>query len=200
MSRSVKILARKRVFDRFLKIDQIEHTHSTFDGGVSPPLTRFVMERGDAVAALVHDVVADEVVLTEQFRIATHHDGAGPGWIVEAAAGGIAAGEDPKRAMRRELLEELGYRVRHLTKIGSFYVSPGGTSERIHLYYAKVTPEMLIEPDASGLDSEHEDIATRRMSVRAFLRSVERGEQVDAKTIIAGQWLSLRRRKERRKG
>ena len=186
----VKILSEKRVFDRFLKIDEITHTHETYSGPDSPKLVRFVMERGDSVAALVHDVENGEVLLAEQFRIATYRHG--PGWIAETAAGAIEAQEDPEEAMRREILEELGYRVRRLSKIGLFYVSPGGASERIHLFYAKVRPSMLVDASASGAREEDEDIRTLRIPVKKFLLKINKMEIQDAKTLVAGQWLANR--------
>jgi ADP-ribose pyrophosphatase len=59
--------------------------------------------------------------------------------------------------MRRELIEEIGFRAGDLTHIATFYVSPGGTSERIMLYYAEVGNTDRIAA-VGGLASEGEDI------------------------------------------
>ncbi len=59
--------------------------------------------------------------------------------------------------MRRELIEEIGFRAGDLTHIATFYVSPGGTSERIMLYYAEVGNTDRIAA-VGGLASECEDI------------------------------------------
>lgn len=192
MPKRVDVVSVERVFDGFLKIDAVTHTHERFDGADSPPLTRLVVERGDSAAALVHDVERDEVVLVEQFRIATRAHGSG--WLAELAAGAIDRGEAPEAAMRRELREELGYRVRRLARIGVFYLSPGGSSERIHLFCARVRPEMLVDPDASGLAREEEDIRALRLPRARFLRLAREGALRDAKTMIAAQWLAARPR------
>ena len=57
---------------------------------------------------------------------------------MELVAGIVEPGEDPEQAMRRELLEEMGYEALALTHISTFYVSPGGSSERVILYCADV--------------------------------------------------------------
>jgi ADP-ribose pyrophosphatase len=43
--------------------------------------------------------------------------------------------ETPEAAIRREILEETGYNVEKLKHISTFYVSPGGSSERIMLLF-----------------------------------------------------------------
>lgn len=189
--KTVIVQERTRAYDGFLKIDAVSFQHARYDGSLSEPMTRLVMERGDAAAALIHDVTTDHVVLTEQFRIATHEKG--PGWIQEVVAGVIEPGEAPEAALRREIREELGYAVDQLERIGRFYVSPGGTSERIHLYYAQVRPQQLVDPNASGAAAEQEDIRRVRVPARAFLSAVMDGAHEDAKTIIAGQWMWARR-------
>ena len=46
----------------------------------------------------------DVIVLTEQFRIATHDKG--PGYLIEAIAGSVDEGEAPEDCLRREMMEE----------------------------------------------------------------------------------------------
>ena len=94
--------------------------------------------------------------------------------------------------MRRELEEEIGCRVENITPIHTFYVSPGGASERIHLYYALVTPEHYVS-EGGGLANEHENIRVVTMSVKDAFAEMWSGKIYDAKTLIALQWLHLRR-------
>ena len=60
--------------------------------------------------------------------------------------------------MIREIEEEIGYRVRKsaLKRIGMFYVSPGGTSERIVLFYARVKASQRVNARASMRVSRRE--------------------------------------------
>lgn len=192
--RTVTVHSKTRVFDGRFKIDEVEFSHTrTAKPGVNEHVKRLVFERGDSAAVLLHDVKRDVVILTEQFRFATYEKG--PGYILEAVAGSVEPGEEPDVCMRRELMEEVGYKVKTLKLIGSYYVSPGGTSERIFLYYAKVKPKDLVDPEASGLAEEKEDILRVEIDRREFLKQVEANAYQDGKVMMAGLWLMSRRDK-----
>jgi nudix-type nucleoside diphosphatase (YffH/AdpP family) len=190
MSRRIEILSRETVFNNFFRIIKARLRFEKYDGTMSDEVTRLVFERGDSVAALVHDQEADTLTFTEQFRYPTV--GSGSGWILEIPAGSVEEGEQPADTMTRELEEEIGLRVEGITPIHAFYVSPGGTSERIHLYYALVTPEHYVS-EGGGLASEHENIRVVTMTVKEAFAQMWAGQIHDAKTLIALQWLHLRR-------
>jgi ADP-ribose pyrophosphatase len=101
----------------------------------------------------------------------------------------LARAPPPPAALRRELVEELGYALRGIRRIATFFVSPGGSSERIFLYYAAVRARVAA---GGGRAAEHEDIrrvALTRAQARAMLA---RGAFLDAKTIVALQWFFSR--------
>lgn len=190
MSRRIEILSRETVFKKFFRIIEARLRFEKYDGTMSEEVTRLVFERGDSVAALVHDHDADTLSFTEQFRYPTVANG--PGWLLEIPAGSVEEGEEPAQTMKRELEEEIGCRVETITPIHSFYVSPGGTSERIHLYYALITPEHYVS-QGGGLATEHENIRVVTMTVKEAFEQMWAGQIHDAKTLIALQWLHLRR-------
>ncbi len=183
--KKVHILDEKVVFDGFFKILETRLQFETFAGRLSPSVRRLTLERGDAAAALLWDRDRDKLLLVEQFRYPTYPKG--PGWIVETVAGMVKPGESPAAAMRREILEETGYRVRDLDLIATFYLSPGGSSERIFLYYAEVGAVDRLEA-GGGAAGEQEDIRLVACSPPEIKAALARGEIVDAKTIIALQW------------
>jgi len=188
---AVKVRQRREVFNHFFKIVEAEFDQPKLDGsGVIKNVKRLVFERGDSAAALVHVVDRDVVVLTEQFRFPTFDKG--PGVILETMAGSISPGEDPAECIRREMMEEIGYQAKKLEKIAHFYVSPGGTSERIFLFYAPVTTADLVDPNASGVAHEHEDIRRVEIPTKRFIEDAVRGRLLDAKTLLAGLWLAGR--------
>jgi ADP-ribose pyrophosphatase len=148
---------------------------------------REVFERGDSAAALIHDIERDVIVLAEQFRIATYAKG--PGYIVEAMAGSVEEGEDPEACIRREMMEEVGYKAGKLTLIANGYVSPGASTERIFLYYAPVKTADLVDPKASGLAAEKEDVKRVEFTRADFLAKVDKAAFHDAKVMALGFWL-----------
>ena len=180
----------ERVFDGFLKVDEAEVSFERYGGGLIERQKFLVLERGDSAAALVHDLTSNRLVLTEQFRYPTY--GKGPGWLLETAAGGVKDGDDPAACMRREILEELGYKAKTLLPAGCVYPSPGGSSERIFLFYAPVAASDLVAPETTGVAEEREDIRRRVLKPSALYRLIDRGQVADAKLVLLAQWLRSR--------
>jgi ADP-ribose pyrophosphatase len=180
---------KKLILDDFFKVEEVRLSFEKFDGSMSPVVRRLNFERGDSVAAVLHQKQRDVVILVNQFRYPAHDKG--PGWLTEVVAGMIDEGEHPEAAMRREILEETGYVVENLVHIADFYVSPGGSSERIFLYCAEISG---LDPagKGGGLASENEDIQLVELSTGEAFARLERGEIQDAKTIIALMWLRTR--------
>lgn len=191
MDRTVRIIERKDVFKQFYRMEEVILQHSRFDGRMSNEMSRLVFQRGDSVGILIQDPVRQEVILTEQFRMATYDKG--PGWLLELPAGMLEFGEDPEDCARRETFEETGYAVKDLESIGMFYLSPGGSSERIYLFYAEADFNSKTG-DGIGLEAEDEDILTHVISTKKAYEMARSGEIQDAKTLIAIQWLELRNR------
>lgn len=186
--RKVDIKSKKTVFKGRYKIDEYVFDFDRAAGkGRLTDVTRLVFERGDSAAALIHDVERDVIVLAEQFRIATFDKG--PGYIVEAMAGSVEDDEEPEDCIRREMLEEVGYRAGNLTLVSNGYVSPGSSSERIFLYYAPVETADLVDPKASGVAAEKEDVRRVEFAREDFLDRVDAAFFDDAKVMTLGFWL-----------
>jgi nudix-type nucleoside diphosphatase (YffH/AdpP family) len=182
----VEIKSKRLIFNDFFKIEEAILRYLRFDGKMSEPVRRLVFERGDAVAAILFNRDTQKVVLINQFRYPTYDKG--PGWMHEVVAGIIDPNETPEDALRRELIEEIGYRVGELTHITTLYPSPGGSSERIMLYYAEIADTDKIA-GGGGLASEGEDIQITEVTLPELWRAVDAGEIMDAKTIIGAMWL-----------
>jgi len=190
----VEIKSKRLIFNDFFKIEEAILRYLRFDGKMSEPVRRLVFERGDAVAAIIFNRDTQKVLLINQFRYPTFDKG--PGWMQETVAGIVDPNETPEEAMRREVMEEIGFRVGELTHITTMYPSPGGSSERITIYYAEVGNTDRIAA-GGGLASEGEDIQIVEVALPELWRAVEAGEIMDAKTIIGVMW--LRRKLEREK-
>jgi nudix-type nucleoside diphosphatase (YffH/AdpP family) len=183
---NVEIIHTEKVFDGFFKIDKATLKHEKFNGEWTGEITRLNFERGDAVAAIVYNTDSQEVILINQFRYPTYSKTGG--WITEVIAGMIDDGETYVDALHREVREETGYELTHVEKIASFYVSPGGSSERIFLYYAE-TDNQSKKMKGGGLANENEDIQLVMLSLQQLQKALADNEINDAKTIIACYYL-----------
>lgn len=183
---NVELLAKKRIFDGFFKIDELSFRFEHFNGAMSPRLTRLVFERGDSVAAVILNTDSQRLIFTNQFKAPTYEKG--PGWIIEIVAGMPDSGETPEQALFREIEEETGYRASGARRLTTFYVSPGGTSERILLYYVEVKSADRIA-SGGGLAAEGEDIQLVELTRAEAFAAIASGEIMDAKTIIGLMWL-----------
>ena len=184
----VRILKQQRVFNDVFAIDEAVLEHRKHDGSWSEPTRQLCFERGDSVAVLLVKRETGALVLVNQFRYPTHEKG--PGWITEIVAGGLREGESPEAAIAREVREETGYEVENLRPITTFYVSPGGTSERVLLYYGEVSEATRVAA-GEGLGVGDEDIRVIETTPAELWDDTLAGRQQDAKTIIALLWWRL---------
>jgi ADP-ribose pyrophosphatase len=187
--RKVWIEREQVVFDGFFQLKEATLRYERFDGQPSTPVRRLKLERGDSVAALVRNTDTGKVLLVEQFKYPTY--GKGDGWILETVAGMVDEGESFDQAMRREVREEIGYELRSLQPIATFYVSPGGSSERVALFYGEVDDAGRVGA-GGGVATEGEDIELREFSLDELWEAVDAGAIDDAKTLIGLLWLRAR--------
>ena len=184
--KKVEVHGRRRLLDGFFQVDEVTLSHELLDGRMSRPLRRLVLERGDAVAALLFRPVDQRVVLVRQFRAPASQRG--QGWLLEVVAGIPDPGEELATAARREILEETGYQVEELEPIATFYTTPGGSSEHIHLFYAQVSEAQRLAP-GGGCIEEDEDIEVVELGLEEVWGLLDEGRIDDAKTLIALMWL-----------
>jgi len=150
--------------------------------GTEQPQSREVYDRGNGAAILLYNKQGGTVVLTRQFRLPALLSGPPDGMLLEAPAGLLDA-DDPVTAIRREAEEETGYRVRHVEEVLATYMSPGSVTEQLHLFTAEYTPADRVG-QGGGHHGEGEDIEVVEMRLEQALAMIERGEIVDAKTIL----------------
>jgi len=195
--RAAAITQQRRLFDDFFKIDELMVAHQKNDGTTSSVQRRLVFERGDSVAVLLFNRERNTIVLVEQFKVpalvARRRDEptTTDGWLVETLAGMIDAGETPQMAAIRETLEETGYRIATPELIGRFFASPGGTSERVFLYFAEVGDTDRV---SAGGGIEDEDVKVLEVGLDQTFEQLAAGLIEDPKLAIAAYWLQNRLR------
>jgi ADP-ribose pyrophosphatase len=187
---SIQILAKARAFDGYFKIDRYTLRHRTFAGAWSEVLEREVFERGHVAAALLYDPDRNSVVLVEQFRIGALVAGREP-WQTEIVAGIIEAGEAAGDVARREVREETGLEVQDLVPMFDYLVSPGGATETVAMFCARV--DSRAAGGVHGCGDESEDIRSRVLSYSEAMALLHEGRIGNALGIIALQWLALNR-------
>jgi len=171
MDRVPGIIESRRVFKGrvfSVRIDEVE-----YDDASTHRVD--VVEHGASVA-IVATPASDELVLVRQYR---HAAGTS---LWEIPAGTCEPDETLLDAAGRELREETGFHAGQLTKIGSFWTTPGFCTEVMHFFHADQLVEGVTDFD------EDERIEVGRFTQQAAWRLVVE-HAADAKTMLALSWL-----------
>jgi len=184
----VEVIERSVAFQGFFRIVRYRLRHRLFAGGMGPVLERELFERGHAAVVLPYDPARGEIVLVEQFRVgAVEHDD--DPWLLEPVAGIIEAGESAPEVARREALEEAGLELLDLVPIGSYYPSPGGSSEVCEAFVARIDSRNA--GGLFGLADHGEDVRAHVLPLATALAWLEEGRVGVASTLMTLQWLAL---------
>lgn len=190
MDKQYELLDTHSVADGFFKLNRLELRHQSYHGDWCPVVVRERLEGLAAVAVLLYDPNADAVVLVEQFRVGMLGVD-DPPWALEIVAGFCdKEHEQPEDVARREVVEETGCEAADMLPIGSFFVSPGLSVERIHLYVARV--DSTRAEGIHGLPHEGEEIKVQVMP-RAQAMDELFGRLNSTSALIALQWLDRNR-------
>jgi ADP-ribose pyrophosphatase len=178
----VELREERVAYKDFFKIIVGRLRFQKFDGTMSKEVRRLSMERGDAVAVVLFNRQSNTLILIRQFRYPVFRAlKKKNGWLYELVAGVVERGETPQGVVRREVMEEAGYKVKNLKLLTRIYPSPGGMSERIYIFYAEVASR---KNAGGGVPSEHEDIRVLELPVAKVYAMLENGKIEDAKTVI----------------
>ncbi len=132
---------------------------------------REIVEHRGAVAIVALDA-QNRVLMVRQYRSAAARD------MLEIPAGTLEEGEDPALCATRELKEETGYRAALWEPLGYFYSSPGFCTEKMYLYLARQLTQSQASPE------EDEAITVEIIPFAEAINKIDRGDIIDAKTII----------------
>lgn len=114
-----------------------------------------------------------KIVLIRQFRVAVGE------WIWEVPAGTLEPDESPDECMAREVVEEIGWEAESLESLGDLYTSPGFSSQRMHMFVARLSKHV---------GTQHEDterIKVHELDWHEVRRMMERNEIRDGKSLVA---------------
>jgi GDP-mannose pyrophosphatase NudK len=178
---AIQILSKETLSQKKYLLQNITFEKPDNDGEFHN-VQKEVYFRPDTIAVLMVDRENQRLLLTRQFRLPTFLNGNDSGYLIETCAGTIDENETPEQTVLREALEETGYEIKDLEKIGSGYLAPGGTTEFMHLFIANY----LSEPTHSkywGLKEEGESIELIEYSFDEARQKLMAGAFRDMKTM-----------------
>ena len=164
--RATQIMARGKAVTKKVTYDYVAAD------GATVTRTREVYEQGDSACVLPIDKARGMVLLARQLRL--------PAWLnghsaplLEACAGRLD-GEDPESCIRREAMEELGYRLRELRIVFTAFSSPGFLTEKMSCFLAAYSPADKAGK-GGGLADEGEHVEVVEMELDAAYRLIATG-------------------------
>jgi nudix-type nucleoside diphosphatase (YffH/AdpP family) len=188
---------RIRIRDvRVLSDDWYLLKKTTFDfrrsNGSWQTVSRETYDRGNGAVVLLVNSEKRTLILTRQFRYPAFVNGLRDGMLLEACAG-LLDSEDPEKTIHREVEEETGFRIGPPRKLFELYMSPGSVTEKLFFFIAEYVHADRVA-SGGGDQAEGEDIEIVELGYDQAFSMVERGEILDAKTLILLQHLARRGR------
>ncbi|MDF2192754.1 NUDIX domain-containing protein [Paraflavitalea sp. CAU 1676] len=185
----IRLLNTEVLSNNWYTLNKVTYEMEMPDGTTKVQI-REAYDRGNGAAILLYNPEAHTVLLTRQFRLPTYINGNADGMLIEVCAG-LLDRDNAEDCIRREVEEEVGYRVEQVEKVFEAYMSPGSVTEILYLFLAHYRTDMKIS-EGGGLEEEQEHIEVIEMSLGEALGMVATGAIKDAKTIMLLQHLQLR--------
>lgn len=161
-----QLISSERVFEGRLLCVRVDNVRLA-DGREAK---REIVEHPGAVAIV--PLLGEEVILVHQWRQALGRV------TLEIPAGTLSPGEPPEDCARRELAEETGSCPGRLTRLAAVALTPGYSTEIIHLFLAEELSRATARQDVD------ENVSVSCMPLREAVQRCAAGEFQDAKTII----------------
>lgn len=189
---SIEILKDETLSRNWYHLRNVTFNYTGSSGKVVK-MKREVYDRGNGACILLQDKARDIVVLVRQFRMPAFQN-QHSGWLLEVPAG-LLDGDHPEEAIRREAMEETGYKVNAVRHLFKSFMSPGAVTETIDFFAAEIDiADRVTEGGGLDNDHEHEDIEVVELPLDKALAMISIGEIMDAKTIMLLQWADLQRK------
>jgi nudix-type nucleoside diphosphatase (YffH/AdpP family) len=179
----VEIVERKVLHDRWSIIS--DFTIRMPNGAIEK---RIVEDHGGAAAVLLYDPERRVALLVRQPRVPVFLAGEAP--LLEVVAGSLDDKDDEVTA-RKEAWEEAGVTIDVLEKVGSLWMMPAVSMERLSLFLAPYSAADRTGA-GGGAEDENECISVEEVSLRQLADLMHAGLLTDGKTFILVQALMLR--------
>jgi ADP-ribose pyrophosphatase len=166
------------------RVVNLDRDSVRFPDGSEGTLEMFRHPGASAVVPFLDEPRAPDprVLLIRQFRHAADD------FIWEIPAGRLDPGETAATCAHRELEEEAGVTADVLSRLTTFFTTPGFTDERIHLFLAYELKQRKHRREKD----EFMEVQTRKWS--EVMTMVRNGEVKDGKTLVALMFVECFRR------
>lgn len=178
---AIKNIEKKVLSDDWYTLNKYSYEYQREDGSWEIQ-DRESYDCGDGAAILLYDRNRETVLLTKQFRMPTYVNGNEDGMMIEVCAG-LLDGLSPEECIKKETLEETGYRIDEVQQVMVTYMCPGSVTQKLFLFMAEYTPQMK-ETNGGGSLSETENIEVLECPFKDAMEMVFNGTIKDAKSVM----------------
>lgn len=185
---AIKNIEKKVLSDDWYTLNKYSYEYQREDGSWEVQ-DRESYDCGDGAAILLYDRNQETVILTKQFRMPTYVNGNDDGMMIEVCAG-LLDGLSPEACIKKETLEETGYRIDQVQQVMVTYMCPGSVTQKLYLFLAECTPQMK-ETKGGGSLSETENIEVLECPFKDAMEMVFNGTIKDAKSVMLLQHAAL---------
>jgi len=186
----IKNLSEETLSDKTFLLKEYKYDYKHSDQHKVEKHLREVYDHGDGASILLYNLVKKTVVLTRQFRLPSYLNGTPSGMVIEVCAGSLD-GDTPEDCAKKEALEESGYQVEEIEKVGEIYPSPAVMTEIAYLFIAEYTDHMKVT-EGGGLDEEGEYLEVIEIPFEDAFGMIADGQIRDARTVILLQHLKIK--------
>jgi nudix-type nucleoside diphosphatase (YffH/AdpP family) len=184
----VKIKRTEVLSDNWYQLNKITFDYLRNDGTWQTQI-RESYDRGNGAAVFMYNKQTKNIILIKQFRLPSYLNGNKNGLLIETCAG-LLDDDNPETCIKKEILEETGYKINNVSKVFEAYMTPGAVTEQIHYFIAEYTDNMRTDK-GGGLISEEEDIEVLEMPFTKAIDLLNKGAIKDAKTMLLIQYAMI---------
>jgi len=184
----VKNIVKKVLSTNWYTLNKFSFEYQKEDGDWEKQ-EREVYDCGDAAAILLYNPKKQTVILTKQFRMPVFQNDSTDGMMVEVCAG-LLDGDTPEVCIKKEVLEETGYKIDAVEKVFESFMIPGTVMQKVHFFMAEYTEEQKVT-EGGGAAYETENIEVLEVPFTKAFNWISSGAIKDGKSVMLLQHAKL---------